>query len=651
MMIWIPLLPLLVAVLLTLVRPTPRVAAGLAITGIGGASGLALDLFVRVAANRPTGPVVIDWLPGFNLNLAADPLAAGTALMVACVSLLVFIYSTGYMAGDPRAARFFAFLSLFAGAMLGLVLAGDLLALFVSWELVGLASYLLIGFWFHRPEAAAAARKAFLTTRVGDIGLFAGLIWLHSISPIQFTFFNLSHDPSVAPLLTQTPVPIPLALSLLLFLGAMAKSGQFPLHVWLPDAMEGPTPVSALIHAATMVAAGVFLVARTFPLFSSGGPGDPALAVIAWTGALTALFAALIAVAQNDIKRILAYSTISQLGFMMLALGVAGPAVAMLHLVGHAFFKALLFLGAGSVIHCAHGEQDIRRMGGLRRTMPSTFATYAVGMSALSGVPIFFCGFWSKDAILHAAHAWPISQGPFWMACAAALLTSFYMTRQMCLVFGGTPRHPTPHPQETPASMVGPLWVLALASILFSLVATPAWPWFEAFLNGHAAPLDLARIAEAGFLKIALASAALALGGIGLGWAIYRKAFPLTASDPLARRFPRLHRALENRLYIDEFYGATLLPGVRGLARLCAGLDRWLWDGLVRVTAAICRGLSISAHGLDEAGINDGVDRGCAQLHASGARIDRAPGRNAQSYLRWVALGVAVTVAFLLWIR
>ena len=322
------------------------------------------------------------------------------------------------MAHDENFTRFFCFLSLFAGAMLGVVISNSLLLLFMCWEIVGLTSYLLIGFWYQKPSAAAAAKKAFITTRVGDIFFLLGIVWLFSQTG-TLLFYNhgagsleaarARRPARAARGASASPPPAPSAL--LIFAGAVGKSGQLPLHVWLPDAMEGPTPVSALIHAATMVAAGVFLVARVYPLMAAGAVAaagvnhHAALTVVTWVGAATAVFAALIAVAQNDIKRILAYSTVSQLGYMMAGLGLGGVAVGMFHLITHAFFKALLFLGAGSVIHGCHDEQDIRRMGGLKSDMPLTFLTYAIGMLALCGFPLFFSGFWSKDGILEAAHA------------------------------------------------------------------------------------------------------------------------------------------------------------------------------------------------------------------------------------------------------
>ena len=405
----IPLLPLIAAGVTALAkRQHRRFAAGMAI----GAMGLSLLLSCAAFLGTLGGPETsgnfrstfnFPWLQFGEATLALgfvlDPLAAVMLVMVTFVGLLIFIYSTGYMAHDDNFTRFFCFLSLFAAAMLGVVISNSLLLLFICWELVGLASYLLIGFWFQKPSAAAAAKKAFITTRIGDIGFFIGMIWLYSETGTLLFYDNgkgCLEASALSSLLTQTAVggmAVSTLISLFIFCGAMGKSGQVPLHVWLPDAMEGPTPVSALIHAATMVAAGVFLVARVFPLMELNrvfevvgdeaiGMPSIALQVVTWVGAITAVFAALVAVAQNDIKRILAYSTVSQLGYMMMGLGVGGIAVGMFHLITHAFFKALLFLGAGSVIHGCHDEQDIRRMGGLRKFMPLTFATYAVAQVA-----------------------------------------------------------------------------------------------------------------------------------------------------------------------------------------------------------------------------------------------------------------------------
>jgi len=390
----IPVLPMLAAGLCALLkREQKRLSATLTIGSMGLSLVLALSAFVTALAHPARQVVNFAWMQfgtqWVRLGWLLDPLAAVMLVMVTFVGLLIFIYSLGYMAHDDNFTRFFCFLSLFAGAMLGVIISNSLLLLFMCWEVVGLTSYLLIGFWFHRPAAAAAAKKAFITTRVGDLGLLIGMVWLYAQSGTLLFYDNgagcleQSAVTNLGAHVTILGMAVSTAIGLLIFCGAVGKSGQVPLHVWLPDAMEGPTPVSALIHAATMVAAGVYLVARVYPLMSGH-----ALEAVAWVGAITAFFAACIAVAQNDIKRILAYSTVSQLGYMMLGLGVGGVAVGMFHLITHAFFKALLFLGAGSVIHGCTEEQDIRNMGGLRRYMPITFLTYAAGMLALCGSPL-----------------------------------------------------------------------------------------------------------------------------------------------------------------------------------------------------------------------------------------------------------------------
>src|ERR1700690_632739 len=426
----IPVLPLVASGVIAVNKQRQRkLAATLAIGSIFVAFLLSLCAFSATLLHHGDNGIFRE-VAGFNwlqfggqwlhLDWVLDPLTAVMLVMVSFVSLLIFIFSVGYMAHDENFMRFFCFMSLFAAAMLGVVIANNLLLFFICWELVGLTSYLLIGFWYHKPSAAAAAKKAFITTRIGDLGLLLGMVWLYAqTGTLNFYTTNgqgCLEQSALAAMVTQmtaSGMAVCTAIGLLIFLGAVGKSGQLPLHVWLPDAMEGPTPVSALIHAATMVAAGVFLVARVFPLMAAGAlpvehgaPVTTALTVVTWIGALTAIFAASIAVAQTDIKRILAYSTVSQLGYMMMGLGAGGVAVGMFHLMTHAFFKALLFLGAGSVIHGCQEEQDIRLMGGLRRRMPVTFAAYAVGMMALCGVPLFFSGFWSKDAILDAAHHW-----------------------------------------------------------------------------------------------------------------------------------------------------------------------------------------------------------------------------------------------------
>src|SRR3989454_2260292 len=432
-------------IILSLSNARRKSAAALAL--FGQALALALSILAFVPTLQLPGFRSVQNFTWFTfgeqalrLGFVLDPLAAAMLVMIALVGLCIFVFSIGYMAEDKNFTRFFAYLSFFSGAMLGLVIANSLLLLFIFWELVGLASYLLIGFWIEKPTAAAAAKKAFITTRIGDMGFFLGMLWLYGRSGTLLFYDGGSGCLESAGLAMLSASATFIAL--LIFCGAVGKSGQFPLHVWLPDAMEGPTPVSALIHAATMVAAGVFLVARVYPIFSVGAVNGvtPSLTVVVWIGVVTGLMAALIAVAQFDIKRILAYFTVSQLGLMMVSLGVGGVAAGIMHLLAHGFFKALLFLGAGSVIHGCHHEQDIRKMGGLRRFMPVTFMTYAVGMMALSGVPLFFSGFWSKDEILHAAWLWAPSKKPFILAAVGAFLTAFYMTRQMVYVFGGSYR-------------------------------------------------------------------------------------------------------------------------------------------------------------------------------------------------------------------
>jgi NADH-quinone oxidoreductase subunit L len=470
-MIWIvknlwliPALPLFAAGIIAVNKqPARKLAATLAIGSM--ALGFLLSLCAFAATLGHHGDGVFREVFSFNwlqfggpdnwlqLGWVLDPLTAIMLVMVTFVGMLIFIFSVGYMAHDQNFMRFFCFLALFASGMLGVVIANNLFLFFVSWEIVGLTSYLLIGFWYHKPSAAAAAKKAFVTTRIGDLGLLIGMVWLYAETG-TLNFYDggkgCLESGALTTMLTHATIggmAVSTMIGLLIFLGAVGKSGQVPLHVWLPDAMEGPTPVSALIHAATMVAAGVFLVARVYPLMSIGGiigahgvPVTTSLTVITWVGAITAIFAASIAVAQNDIKRILAYSTVSQLGYMMMGLGVGGVAVGMFHLITHAFFKALLFLGSGSVIHGCHEEQDVRKMGGLKKYMPVTFAVYAVGMLALAGFPLFFSGFWSKDEILHAAHGWSVSHVPFYLGCTGALFTAFYMTRQVALVFFGSYR-------------------------------------------------------------------------------------------------------------------------------------------------------------------------------------------------------------------
>ena len=692
----IPTLPLIAAGLSALAkRPQRLLSAGLAIGSMSIALVLSLAAFATTLSH--VGTPLARQVVNFNwfqlgegwvkLGWVLDPLTAVMLVMVCLVGLLIFVYSVGYMAHDENFTRFFCFLSLFAAAMLGLVIANSLLLFFICWEIVGLTSYLLIGFWYHKPSAAAAAKKAFITTRIGDLAFLIGMVWLYSETGTLLFYdggqgcMEGSALSAMAARVTVTGIGVSTAVGLLIFGGAVGKSGQLPLHVWLPDAMEGPTPVSALIHAATMVAAGVFLVARVYPLMAvvpaGSHSGPAALAIITWVGALTAVFAATIAVAQTDIKRILAYSTVSQLGFMMMGLGVGGVAVGMFHLITHACFKALLFMGAGSVIHGCHEEQDVRSMGGLKQFMPVTFATYAIGMMALSGVPIFFSGFWSKDEILHAAHDWTPTHWPFYLGIIGALLTAFYMTRQMCYVFfgksrlelgrttaseqrtvahAGVPAHEHPHeelvgePHESPRIMTAPLIVLAVLSIVLGFFGTPAWPWMQSFLEGEHAQVNGARLTEPGVLTVMLISTVIAALGIGLGYLLYGRE-PLLAqqADVLERRWPNLFTLLRRKYYVDEAYEWVFVGFNAWFARACSWLDRWVWAGLVQLVAAVVVGLAWVDRVLDEQGVNRGFDETCRGISEGGGFLSSLQNGRVQSYLRALGLGMAVLVLLLIW--
>ena len=586
-----------------------------------------------------------------RLGFVLDPLAAAMLLMISLVGLCIFVFSIGYMAEDKNFVRFFAYLSFFSGAMLGVVIANSLLLLFIFWELVGLASYLLIGFWIERPSAAAAAKKAFITTRIGDMGFFLGMLWLYNRSG-TLLFYDGGKGCLESAGLAMLGASATF-IALLIFFGAVGKSGQFPLHVWLPDAMEGPTPVSALIHAATMVAAGVFLVARVYPLFSLGAINGvtSSLTVVVWIGVTTALMAALIAIAQADIKRILAYSTVSQLGLMMVSLGVGGVAAGIMHLLAHGFFKALLFLGSGSVIHGCHGEQDIRKMGGLRRFMPVTFVTYAIGMMALSGVPFFFSGGWTKEEILHATAHWPTSPVPYYLMLAGVVLTALYMTRQVIYVFLGNSRAAAEHAHESPRVMTMPLIVLAVGTILLSVLLTPAWPWLHGYLTGEPVHFEIGRLIQPMlFVSLVLVSA-----GIGVGLWMYRKAGMQDGDrpaeiDPLEYAQPALFRFLENKMWIDELYAHTVIAFSWMSARLSDWMDRYFWDGLVRGFGAIGQLFGIFTSGVDERGINAGVDETTVGARGLGRLMSAAHSGQIQIYLGMVAIGMLALLLLYAWL-
>ena len=645
--IWVvPATPLLCSLLiLFLSNHRRRPAAMLAVLGQLIALTFALLAFAATLA-RPQFPSVhnFTWFTfgdqTLRLGFILDPLAAAMLVMITLVGLCIFVFSIGYMRGDGSFTRFFAYLSFFSAAMLGVVIANSLLLLFICWELVGLASYLLIGFWIERPSAAAAAKKAFITTRIGDLPFFLGILWLYHRSGTLLFYDNGRGCLESAALISLGTAAT--AIALLIFCGAAGKSGKFPLHVWLPDAMEGPTPVSALIHAATMVAAGVFLVARVYPIFSAGAINGvtPSLSVVVWIGVVTGLMAALIAAAQFDIKRILAYSTVSQLGLMMVSLGVGGVAAGMMHLLAHAFFKALLFLGAGSVIHSLHHEQDIRKMGGLRQAMPVTFVTYAVGMMALSGIPLIFSGGWTKEEILHAASRWPASQVPFYLLLLGVVLTAFYMTRQIIYVFLGSSRAPTAQLHESPRVMTLPLIVLAASTVLLSFVLTPAWPWLHSYLLGDTEKGKL--------IQPMLAISLLLVGtGIVLAWLLYRNA---AAGDPLQKKQPALFRFLENRMWIDEVYAHTVVALSRAAARTSAWLDRYLWDGIVRTFGALGQVFAVLTARIDERAINEGVDDSTRVARRFGRLISAAHSGQIQTYLAAIAVTMVALLLLYAWL-
>ena len=465
-----------------------------------------------------------------NFGFLVNPLAIMMMMVVTGVGSAIFIYSRGYMAQDESMPRFFAFLSLFAFSMIGIVLSNNLIQLFIFWELVGLSSYLLISFWYHKPSAADAGVKAFMVNRFADFGFLCGILLLWSLSDVGHgRSFQLTDLATAA---HQIDPHLWGIAALLLFCGVIGKSAQVPLHVWLVDAMEGPTPVSALIHAATMVAAGVYLLARTFFIFE---PLHDALNVIAYIGGLTALMAATLAVAENDIKRILAYSTLSQLGLMVMALGLGGPMQGMFHLTTHAFFKALLFLGAGSVIYALHHEQNIWKMKGLLKTMPVTGITFLIGTLALCGIfPL--SGFWSKDEVL--ALAWEHNTFLYIEASIASGLTAFYMGRLFFTAFWGKPSAHD-HTHESPSVMTLPLVYLAILSVIGGVIGIPHFIYPE----HHELPLNI---------KVALISSIIGLIGLGAAYSIYGKR---PESDPLVKKLGRLYPVLQNKYYFDIVYG------------------------------------------------------------------------------------------------
>jgi NADH-quinone oxidoreductase subunit L len=525
---------------------------------------------------------------GFNVDMRflVDPLSSTMILFVTGVGTLIHLYSIGYMHGDARFARFFAYMNLFAASMLVLVLGNSFLVTFLGWEGVGLCSYLLISFWFERNSAAVAGKKAFVTNRVGDFGFMLAMFLI--FAKLGSLDYSALHGADRIASSTVT------AIALLLLLGAVGKSAQLPLYFWLPDAMEGPTPVSALIHAATMVTAGVFLVCRAHVFFELS---STASTTVAWVGAITALFAATIALVQNDIKRVLAYSTVSQLGYMFLAAGVGAYQAAMFHMVTHAFFKALLFLGAGAVIHGLHDEQDMRRMGALRKYMPITAGTFIVGWLAIAGI-FPFAGFWSKDEIL--AKTWFQAEYALWVVGAVtALLTAFYMTRQVWMVFYDGERWREPEPVETPAeahhgdepheapwTMTVPLLALAGLSIVGGFINLPFTDPPLEFLTEWLHPVfeDVPEIHAPSFSSgfvLSTVALVIAVVGIVVGRALYKQGLEADGADPLDRRLGPVATVLANAYYLDTGLARFVSGPVTAFANFLARFDRRVIDGSV----------------------------------------------------------------------
>jgi NADH-quinone oxidoreductase subunit L len=635
----IPVLPLAAFALITAFgRRLPGEGAYVAIAGIALSALISIGIFIQGLAGVGPYEANLRWMPfgtfPLDLGIRVDNLTTLMLLVVTVVGSMIFIYSIGYMHGDPRYPRFFAYLSLFAASMLLLVLANNLLFLYAGWELVGLCSYLLIGFYFEKPSAARASMKAFLTTRAGDFFMFLGILLIFfALGTFRFEEIFARVRQGALGDLTLGGLPLLTVAAVLLFGGAVGKSAQVPLHTWLPDAMEGPTPVSALIHAATMVAAGVYMVARTYTLFFESA-GHGALTVVAYVGGITALMAATIAVTQDDIKRVLAYSTISQLGLMMLGLGVLGYTAGMFHLMTHAFFKALLFLGAGSIIHAMH-TNDIKEMGGLARIMPSTYWTFLIGALALAGVPPL-AGFWSKDEILLQA----FTHDPLMYAMGAltSFLTAFYMFRVIFYAFSGTLRSHHAHPHESPPVMTRPLWVLACFAAVVGFVGVP-------FLGAPIAYyIEFEGIAHAKFSwGMALASTLIAGAGILSAAAVYY--WKVVPSAALRRAAGPLHLLVANKYYFDELYGVLFVRPTVAIAAALRNFDVYVIDLLVNLVGFAGIGLSRVYRAFDLYVVDGAVNLLGWITRTLGGTLRYIQTGRAQNYLLAIALGMIVLIA------
>jgi NADH-quinone oxidoreductase subunit L len=744
--VWlIPLLPLLAFFTIMLfTRKHDRLSHTIAIGAIAISFVLAQIVFWNAVAqsgshgegaHASTAFVAssIPWLPQgmntLNMGVLVDPLTAAMLFMVPIACFMIIFYSVGYgnfnkphdphdqpgfpphKGREPMYARFFAFLSLFAGAMLTLVVADNLLLLFIGWEVMGLCSYLLIGFWYARtyPDPnkitpRQAAVKAFMTTRVADVFMLLGIAFLYSATGTLS--FQQIFTPAVTHVLGQTlmwGIPVAFIIYMLLFIGTIGKSAQFPLHTWLPDAMEGPTPVSAMIHAAAMVSAGVYMVIRMFPIL--GGTVPPG-ELVTFTpmiiiGAFTALFAATIAFTQRDVKKVLAYSTISQLGYMVAALGMGAWVAALFHLITHGFFKALLFMGSGSIIHgvehgmhaAEHGHddhaaapaqadeshdghghddadpqepdmdpQDMFNMGGLRKKMPVTFWTFLLGGLSLAGFPIFFAGFWSKDEILGHAFSYPQFQLVFWVLVLAAFLTAFYTMRQIALTFFGKPRTgAAEHAHESHWTILAPLVVLAVFAVIAGWVgiksdmpglglidgpfATPGTP-FEHFVEPVLATTIEAEVLPFNWTPLLIASTA-GIVGLILGWWIYgRKPLAAGEPDPLEAKMGGLYVVLKNKYYIDEIYNVVFVQPVKRFAAWMGDVfDRKGIDGVLHGIANGALKLSLAFRSFDTKVVNGGADGLAASIKAAGHWLRDIQTGRVQNYLLLVLVSVVLLIA------
>nr|WP_035268311.1 NADH-quinone oxidoreductase subunit L [Desulfitibacter alkalitolerans] len=606
----LPILPLLAFVLIAfLTKKFKLFSALLSVITMGVCLIISIGIAVEVLRYGVTmeGPVEysVNWLslPGLTIEAGVliDPLTAVMLIVVCFIALMVNIYSLAYMEGDPGFSRYFGYLSLFSASMLGLVVANNYFQMFFFWELVGLSSYLLIGFYFGKHSAVEANKKAFIANRVADFGFLLGFFYLF----LMFGTFNFGELADAIPAFANTTMLAVAAI--LVFIGPVGKSAQFPLHVWLPDAMEGPTPVSALIHAATMVAAGVYLISRQFVLFAHS---DVALLVIAYVGGFTALFAATIAIVNSDIKRILAFSTLSQLGYMVMVLGVGSVTAGMFHLTTHAFFKALLFLGAGSAIHAVHSN-NIWKMGGLNKKMPITTWTFVIGALALAGIfPL--AGFWSKDEILLVTRDAGFT-GLYILATFVAFLTAFYMFRLIFVAFFGESRAEH-EPHESPPAMTIPLIILAVFSVIAGFIGAPFlekafWAYVYYGYPHHPVP----------DLMIMVVSTVIALSGILLAWLIYYK--KVISAEKIKETFKPIYILLENKYYIDEIY-------------------QWFFDKVVLVIS--------SAFNWSDRNLVDGTAHGISDgIRGAGARMRFIQTGNMQNYALVIFIAVILLVIWM----